>query len=719
MNRYRILAGGAALVILCAAVGLAVETEFWQQSTKAEFEKGTLKNLALRSDGRLSLSPESKELHDSASAYLWALALDSKGNVYAGGGPGAKLIRVSAAGESKIIKEFTELQIQAIVIDKQDSAFVATAPDGKVYRVAADGTSSVYYDPKAKYIWALAFNSKGDLFVGTGDQGEVHRVTAAGTGSILYKTEEAHARSLAVDRHDQVLVGTEPSGLVLRVGADGKGFVLHQMGKREVTALAVAKDGSVLAAAVGNKGVAVAPSMLTITPPPPAGMTPRAPTTATPPAPPPAAVIAGGSEVVRIEADGYPRKIWTHGQEIVYAIGFDAKGAPLIGTGNKGTIYRVDSDQLFTALWTAPPTQVTAFATAGGRIYAATGNPGKVFLLGPRFAREGSIESEVLDAEVFSAWGKLRYKGTLDGGAIALNGRSGNVDRPRGTWSAWSAPVTSADGARVATPSARFFQWKATLTGSGATSPELEWVELAYLPKNVAPEVETLEETPANYRFPAPSTSTAAKTLTLPSFGQGVRAASSRTSSSTFPTMTYAKGFTGARWRVSDLNADTLVYRLEIRGQNESTWKLLKENLREAYYCWDSTAFADGYYRLRVTASDAPSNPDGEALTGRHESEAILIDNTPPRISGLTAVRSGSGLRLTWKAADALTVITKAEYSVDGGEWTVAAPSGRLSDSREIDFEVVLTSVASGEHTIAVRVTDEVDNLATEKTVTR
>lgn len=714
------LAGRTALVILCATAGLAVETEFWQQSTKAEFEKGTLKNLALRSDGRLSLSPESKELHDSASAYLWALALDSKGNVYAGGGPGAKLIRISASGESKIIKEFSELQIQSIVISKQDQVFVATAPDGKVYRVAADGTSTVYYDPKAKYIWALAFNSKGELFVGTGDRGEVHRVTAAGAGSVLYKTEETHARSLAVDKNDNVLVGTEPSGLVLRVGADGKGFVLHQLGKREVTALAVSKDGSILAAAVGNKGPAVAPSMLTITPPPPpAGMTPRAPSTTTPPPPPPATVIAGGSEVVRIEPDGYPRKIWTHPQEIVYAIGFDSKGIPLIGTGNKGTIYRLDSDQLYTALWSAPPTQITAFATAAGRVYTATGNPGKVFQLGPRFAREGSIESEVLDAEVFSAWGKLRYKGNLDGGGIALTARSGNVDRPRQTWSAWSSPVVSTEGARVGTPAARFFQWKATLTGSGTASPELEWVEVAYLPKNVAPQVEMIEETPTNYRFPAPSTSSAAKTLTLPSFGQSVRSSSSRSSSSTFPTMTYAKGFTGARWKAADLNGDTLVYRVEIRGQNESAWKLLKEHLREAYYCWDSTAFADGYYRLRVTASDAPSNPAGEALTGQQESESFLIDNSAPRISGLAAARAGQGLRLTWKASDALTVITKAEYSIDGGEWTLAAPAGKLADARDIEFDVMLSPVGPGEHTLAVRVTDEVDNQNTEKTVTR
>ena len=52
-----------------------------------------------------------------------------------------------------------------------------------------------------------------------------------------------------------------------------------------------------------------------------------------------------------------------------------------------------------TALLTVPATQVTAFqAGREGRLYAATGNTGKVFEIGPGVEREGSIESAVFDA---------------------------------------------------------------------------------------------------------------------------------------------------------------------------------------------------------------------------------------------------------------------------------------------------------------------------------
>ena len=101
--------------------------------------------------------------------------------------------------------------------------------------------------------------------------------------------------------------------------------------------------------------------------------------------------------------------------------------------------------------------------------------------------------------------------------------------------------------------------------------------------------------------------------------------------------MQSAKGFVGARWLGTDPNGDSMVYTVEIRGVNETEWKPLKEKIVDKYLSWDSTAFPDGEYRLRVTASDAPGNPPAEALSSRTESAPFLIDNTPPRITGLAA----------------------------------------------------------------------------------
>src|SRR4030081_1807788 len=193
-------------VLALAATSPASQTKTWQASDYSDFEKGTLRNLSLRSDGLLTLAPQFHQVFDSSSAYLWALAQDSAGNLYTGGGTGAKLYRISPTGEKKTLAEFDALEVHAIAI-RDNQVYISTAPDGKVYKVSASGKSEVFYDPKTKYIWALAFDSKANLFVATGDQGEIHRVTPDGKGSVFFKTEETHVRSLAIDSQDNLIAG--------------------------------------------------------------------------------------------------------------------------------------------------------------------------------------------------------------------------------------------------------------------------------------------------------------------------------------------------------------------------------------------------------------------------------------------------------------------------------------------------------------------------------
>ncbi|MEO8660529.1 MAG: hypothetical protein ABI693_18815 [Bryobacteraceae bacterium] len=711
------------LALAALAGGLsAVDTQTWVQSQQEEFVKGTLKNLSVRSDGRLFLAPVFQEIFDPSTAYLWALAEDSKGVLYVGGGgPGtatARLFQIGRDGKGKSIGELPGLEIHAIAIDSKDRVYAATSPDGKVYRVTAGAEPEVFYDPKAKYIWGMVFNRQGDLFIATGDTGEIHRVTPDGKGSVFFRTDETHARSMAIDAQGNLIVGTEPGGLILRISSGGDGFVLHQAAKREITAVAVAKDGSIYAAAVGSKPGA-APAPLAPLPPPAkpvsGSVAPQSRAATPPPTLAPSAGSVAGSEVYRIDSTGLARRVWSDQHDIVYAIGFDLQNRPILATGNKGSIYRIESEFQSTMLLSTPPTQITSLiSTASGALYAVSGNIGKVYRIGTETEKSGTLESDLLDAGSFTDWGRLSWKGATHGGTVALETRSGNLDRPQKNWSPW----TKLD-ARIASPSARFLQWRLTITGgAGAASPEVTQVEAAYEPRNIAPVVSQIEMTPPNYKFqPQSLTFTPSNSITLPPLG-GRRLPSPSIIGTSSQTLPYTKGFVGARWAATDDNGDELRFTVEIRGIHETVWKKLKDNLSERYYGWDSTAFPDGEYILRITATDAPENTPDRALSAQLVGEPFTIDNTAPAITGLTATIQSQKLQIRWKASDASNPIESADYSVNGSDWKVAEPTTRLTDSQQHEYALTIDK-PEGEVTVTVRVSDRLDNMSAASTVVK
>ena len=83
--------------------------------------------------------------------------------------------------------------------------------------------------------------------------------------------------------------------------------------------------------------------------------------------------------VYRIAPDGVWDQLWESRDDSPYDLTFDRSGALIVGTGNKGKIYRLEGDPLRpTLLARAAAQQVTAFyKDARGRLYYATANPGQ------------------------------------------------------------------------------------------------------------------------------------------------------------------------------------------------------------------------------------------------------------------------------------------------------------------------------------------------------
>jgi outer membrane protein assembly factor BamB len=743
--------------ILLPLFVFAEGTRTWEQSKFDELIKGTPKGVAIRSTGGLELAPAFTALSTTPSTYIWSIAADREGNVYAAAGSPARVYRITPDGKSSVIFEPQELQVQALVVSDSGVIYAATNPDGKVYKIehhaipaertskekksadkpALDSpwSSSVYFEPGTKYIWNLLLDDAGNLFVATGDHGEIFRVTPKGEHSVFFKSDEAHMRVMRFDAKGNLIAGSDGSGLVYRISPAGEGFVLYSAPKKEITALAIDKAGNIYAAGAGERhGGSGAPSFSM-----PPVSTPNSPSSsssgqsgivisssASSSATPSVSLsssgssAAGGSEIYRIAPDGSPSRLWSSHEDLVYALAFDQNGRLLAGTGNRGHIFAIRGEDEFTDLIKASATQVTAFAEAPhGGLYASTSNLGKVFLLSATPASEGSYESDIFDAHIFSRWGRAEFRGA---GKVELFARSGNVDNPDRNWSPWQQ-VDLHNDSPVSAPPARFIQWKAVLR-AGNPAPRVESVTLNYLPKNVSPDFDDIAvQTDVRYQtLPKPAgPDLSGATVQQPHFDAP-------------PPPIHDRDSIGVKWSVHDDNDDQMVYSVYYRGDADSRWLLLKDNLTDKFYSFDASLLPDGIYRIKVVASDAPSHSPGQALTAEKESPPFEVDTTEPQIENLTAAVEGDQIHVTFRAADSFSAIKRAEYSVDAGEWQFVEPVGQLSDSRteSYDFRTPVpaacspcaTAAKSGaagqiEHVIVVRVYDRYENMISAKTVIR
>ncbi len=758
----------AALVLISfgdsngVPTALAEGTRSWEQSKFDELTKGTPTGVAIRNMGGLELAPTFKSLYATPSTYIWAVAADDAGTLYVAAGAPARVYRVTPDGKATIIFEPKELQVQALQAASNGVIYAATAPDGKVYKlehklsnatqskneaaapktsdkdakdndaakpaVDASWISSVYFEPGTKYIWDLALDKTGNLYVATGDHGEIYRVTPKGEHAVFFKSDETHIRVLAFDAQGNLIAGSDGSGLIYRISPTGEGFVLYSTPKKEITALAIDSEGNIYAAAVGEKrssgmgsgaSTAVinlgsnAPSTPTTTPAPGLTITP-APSApqASGPFPFPGGGASGGSDVYRIAGDGSPTRLWSSHEDIVYALAFDSQGRLLAGTGNRGHIFAIIGSDNFADLLKAPASQITAFAKApGGGLYAATSNLGKVFVLGPGLEAQGTYESDVFDAKLFSRWGRAEIRST---GNVEIYARSGNVDNPDRNWSSWKK-VDAGKNGEAGVPASRYAQWKAVLH-SGSTVPSVDSVTLNYLSKNAAPEIDDVSVQLGVKYQPTPKMTGSDPGSSFG--GTGSRFESPAPSS-------HDRDSIGVKWSAHDENDDQLIYSVYYRGDGETRWLLLKDNLTDKAYSFDASLLPDGGYTVKVVASDAPSHSPGEALATSKESRRFEVDTTPPRIENLTASIEGASIHVAFRATDGFSPIKRAEYSVDAGEWKYVEPVGRLSDAKTEDYdfkispEIAPDGTSSPEHVVVVRAYDRYDNMGAAKTAIR
>jgi len=718
----------------------------WRQGAMSDFSAGTLKNVAVTSLGDVRLSPSLQKVADTPESYIWAMLPDGKGNVYLGTGDGGVIYKMDAAGKTAPFFQTKELEVTSLALGINGYLYAGTAPHGIVFKIGPDGKGSKAFTAQEKYVTALAETGNAQIIAATGGgtgrvyiwnekiTGEVNQISegrssrhrnADGTyaGGVkpvgifssvnntsaqpLFTSPEANILSLATSKDGNIYAGSGPDGIIYKITPDGKSSVLYDTPEPNVSALATDTQGNVYA---GTS------------------------TTGT---------------VYRIAPDGTAKRLLGRSSPGIQSLKTDANDA--VYAVSSSTVYKINADDSVQSYVADSDEQFLSLALdpTGNAVYAGTGTVGSVYKIGAtgESILQGTFQSTVHDTGGRSRWGTIAWSGDTPAGAsVTLQTRSGDVERPDDSWSAWSAPYTRAHGQTVTSPPARYLQYQAVLSGDATgVAPKLRDVSVYYLPHNHAPVVGVVK----------------------PAGGDAVSKSAL------------------LQWTGSDPDKDTLVYDAAYSADGGKTWTPIKKRatpdaakpksaaahtaesqanldkqknlppavraqiqaqikaaaakeaasagaasddakatagatgLKDTSFSWDTKEVPDGTYQIRVTASDKPSNPT-DALTAKAVSSPFLITNAAPMLTlGTPVVAADKTTTLHGTVTTGLAFVKAVQGKVDGGDAVAASADDGLFDSSSEPFTLTLPALSSGKHTVEVQALDQAGNSATQTVTVR
>ncbi|MDM7996188.1 MAG: hypothetical protein QUT30_10960 [Acidobacteriota bacterium] len=734
------------LVLAFSVAALAVTPQFWENFTQEDLLKGRLDRLSLSWDGRLYVAPSYDLVYDTGQPYIFSMVRDKAGNLYVGTGDEGKVFKIDPQGKGSLYFQSKELNVFALALDGSDTLYVGTSPDGKVYKVSGPSQSTEFCDPETKYIWSMVFDNAGNLYIGTGANGAIYKVDKSGKKSDFYTCNDNHVVCLTKDSNNNLLAGTSPGGLIVQITPDAKGFTLMDTPLEEVHALVADRFGTIYAITSSARGEGAIPSAK------PAAKSgaasPDATVTVTVETTPAAAAekpkdvkitTAPGREaestgiksaVYAITRDGGIETVYSSAAHMVFGAAIREDDTLLVATGPKGRLLSIDRAKQVSVISDFPEEDLTQLMAAGNVVYIGGSNQGRLYALRTQKAQAGVFESAALDAKTVASWGKISWRVSNPGPMkIELFTRTGNTSKPDSSWSEWSAAYAS-PGQQITSPRARYLQWKAEYKGSSGAAQSgqtdvLDQVQIAYLQQNLRPLVTSVEVLPyglelqkqpsmamSGMGFSGPVTTPDGRSLNAPRERGKDRQPMP-------PRQVLQPGAQSFTWKASDDNEDSLEYALYFKGEGESDWKLLEKKLTDTFYTLNTAALPDGVYRMKVVASDEPSNPFDRYLIGELISKPFVIANTSPQIDLGGSKVNGKRVEVPFKARVATGRVATAEFSIDGGEWRLIFPADGIADSTEEDYRIVTPELSIGEHLIGIRTSDGDGNTGTSRIVVK
>jgi len=601
--------------------------------------------------------------------HIFAMAVDVAGRLLAGiSGDKCRLCRYEAGKMETIFEPNDATYIFDIEIDNVGNIYLGTGPEGKVYALDPSGkVAQLVYDSPDKNILTVAAGRDGAIYAGSDTRGLVYKINPRNkTATVVYDSDEPEISALlAVD-------GAPGAGGYLYATATAANVVETEQrfaAQQATSGRPESKEGD---GKSGGDGVVTL--KIANTSAPSGG---RPPQSQQRPAPKPPQKPGTASYLYRIDKQGYVSEVFSEPAVFLCLAGQDGK--VLVGSGNDAQLFLVNPDAEREAVIYEDEhaSQISALAVSEQDVYIGTANPARLVLLSSGYAAQGSYQSDLIDAGQPAKWGKLQIDADIPRGCkVFAASRSGNVkDVNDPTFSEWTELTEVTEPVQLRCPVGRFCQYKLVLeTQDGQKTPLVREIAVASTVPNLAPRIETVDMS----RLSNPG----------------------------------KEGTFKISFKASDENDDKLVYRLDFRRIGRTTWIEMKDELDADSYEWDSRTVEDGRYEIRVVADDARGNTVATKLTGSRISEPVVVDNTGPTIRKYAIEKSGKAATLKVQITDELSVIGSLDYTIDSNaDWKGTLPDDFVFDTTDESFTIVTEDLGPGEHVIALRIKDAVDNV--------
>ncbi|HEY5228288.1 MAG TPA: hypothetical protein VIJ19_07080 [Opitutaceae bacterium] len=771
-NKFSRFVVASALVAVTAA---RLRADPLSKKTDVDFYRDVpsrdLHGLATRSDGRLVWGPVLTDLSGKApSELLWCLEPARDGKWLVGGGPGGRVIEVTAdyAGgsfSSREVASVGDVQVYALKPLPDGAILAGTSPNGGLYMVRGGKVVARTGLPVDSIFDILLSDGGKSALVATGNPGRIYKVDLAKLASAGVspdriteeKTLAARGVSLfgeAGDRNlrrierlsdGQIAAGSAPKGnIYLFPAAGGAPYIADENHDAEVTDILPDKDGGYYASIVysggeihpvqasiqvTNSGDGVAVVANTPTPNPGAPNLPGS--TGGKPKESTVEILNAGAQVEHFpgrsslkwfSADGFPETLTTRSGIAFYRM-CRLDHTIVISGGEMGEVTGFDlmtrNSITYSGSSSAQVNALAAVPGAKGRYFAIRNNAPGFALLDFNVSTPRTAQTKRVDLGAPARLGAFRFNRVRDAdpAQISLSVRVTNSSSETDGWSAW-APMTDSDGWRAQTPTGRYAQFKLSLPAASSPSLELDHASLSFLTQNHRPVLQDFRLLSPNFAVVVPPEMPPPVVTTV---GQVMQASDHesdhRRSGFLGSQIVASPGTRVAFWTVNDLDGDNLVYTFSIRREGDPSWTDLAVETPDSYVQFETLHLQEGTWFTRLVAREAAPRPEAERLSVEFETDDLIVDHTPPAIEEASIKHLAGKLVVTIKGRDALSLLDSAEFKFNNGEHDVVEqPADGILDGMEETFVLELPlERLSGATSLEVTLYDSSGNGATRR----